>query len=674
MALREDQVGAAVRFLANEKVVQSSIAEKQAFLQRKGLTQDEITEAIRRATSPSSAATAAATVAAAPPVGIPRQGGPPPQWYPQPVATSAPYAPMPPGAGPPGIAPPWQQAGGFAPWQAYTPGPMGHPPPQEPPAPWWVLLLGGLGFGSAVAMLGTLLWRRNSQRSALELQPGTQQWARWDSQGNIITPGLAQPPALLPPIAGQQLHGAAVGLDGSAVPAATHPIVSTALAPSSGEQGPGHRQQVAPDTQRLEDLAHQIREHVEETREATASLRRTLEQQQRQYAIAIADFQRKMEETQRKKSTAASQRVEISPESLQMLKSLISTARSTNDACGPSLATSSANGSTESLQQWFSQVERNLRQLLRSATSAAEAKKSLQTVSMIIHNLVTGPKEKYREVNTSSARFRETFGGSDGGAAELLQLAGFDCHDQAFIFPSDRGLDEAERVRDIMQEALRDCDRRWEQAITESEAGEGSANPADARMEPSPSSSGDSGGCGLATGHSEPMHPTTVHSQIHSNPSLLGQQGPPESSHEAQPPWLARTPWASGRPAGLSGSAGPTGTITGLGFSAVVNGGASSSCSNGNGSVGHSNGQASSSGVGGPAQAPRSPAPWMTIVVQKQLSRIPAAGGPAHGASSGSGNQEDEARSDALASQTATPVAAHPAEAREGTQEPQSGG
>ena len=48
--------------------------------------------------------------------------------------------------------------------------------------------------------------------------------------------------------------------------------------------------------------------------------------------------------------------------------------------------------------------------------------------------------------------------------AGLLQLAGFEFRDPSFIFPIEKGLDEAERVRDLLQEALRDSDRRWAEA------------------------------------------------------------------------------------------------------------------------------------------------------------------------------------------------------------------
>ncbi|KAL6754520.1 peroxisomal membrane anchor protein conserved region-domain-containing protein [Haematococcus lacustris] len=64
--LREDQVLNAVSFLTHPKVVDSPIATKRSFLERKGLTAEEIDEAFKRAPAPAPAA----TVSAATPTGL----------------------------------------------------------------------------------------------------------------------------------------------------------------------------------------------------------------------------------------------------------------------------------------------------------------------------------------------------------------------------------------------------------------------------------------------------------------------------------------------------------------------------------------------------------------------------------------------------------------------------
>lgn len=408
---------------------------------------------------------------------------------------------------------------------------------------------------------------------------------------------------------------------------------------------------------KLEELTSQMRAHVQETRDATASLRRTLEQQQWQYQRSVSDFQLKMEEASRKKSNAGAQRIEIAPDSLQLLKSMISPSCVPTDNSSPILGAGSSSNA-QALRQWFDQVESNLRRLLQSAGSKAEAKKHLQTTSLIIHNLVTNPtQERYREVNTSSARVRETFGGSEGGAAELLQLAGFERRDQAFVFPADKDFDAAERVCDILQDALRDCDKRWEQASSGVDTGTGA--------EAAGTGGNGAGGCVASSGaeaagsRSEPGMPSSGSQpaglQSAPSPASPSRRGPPEESHDAAPPWMSRTPWSSS-----AGRAGPSAQGAGAA------GASSSSCSNG--AAGPSPGAASGSG---PAEPAKSSAPWFSSVVQKQLSQMPPAAGGARGSAGG----DEEARGSAAPpGQGSLPAAAHPAEAREGSQEPQSGG
>lgn len=591
MALREDQIAAAVRFLQNDEVAKSSPAEQQAFLRKKGLTSEEIAEAVRRA----------------PFMGSPPHG--------------------------PGTA--GQAYGGY--WTGGAGGVNPMPPPpfwspvQQNQAPWWALLLGGLGLGSVLSMLIGLLWKFwRSQRSRLAL-----------------------PPVQSAPLSAWHGHQAHMDI------APVNVLPSAQSSVQSPEAG------CTPS--RLEELAALMRTHLEESREATASLRRTLEQQQRLYQMAAADFQKKLEEAAKRKPTSSSQRIEIAPESLHLLKLLVS----------PKTVPQSQiclSKESESVRAWFCQVDEALRRLLRSAASKAEAKRSLQTTSMILNNLVSNPGlEKYREVSTASARFKETFGSLDSGAAELLQLAGFELLDKSLIFPADRSTAEAERVRDITQEALRDCDRRWEGCRIEG---------ADSGAEASRDSSRAHSEAGWSSVNAGPRIEPGL-----SNPSLPSLSSAPGGSEETEAsPSLSRVPWASGRghTVGLQGfSQGPKAPA-----------------------------------LGGP-EVTKS-APWLSSVVQKQLSKLPShAGAPPV-----TSNLEDANRSSDLtevispaavsaaapaAASTAVPAvlaaapvalpppapalaaalapagapspqaievisAAHPAEARAFTQEPQSGG
>eukprot|EP00438_Fugacium_kawagutii_P025221 Skav235374 [mRNA] locus=scaffold6992:22370:27106:- [translate_table: standard] len=56
-----------------------------------------------------------------------------------------------------------------------------------------------------------------------------------------------------------------------------------------------------PERQRLKELMGALASGAEETREATASLKRSAEQQERLYQMSASDFRRKLEEAQRKK-------------------------------------------------------------------------------------------------------------------------------------------------------------------------------------------------------------------------------------------------------------------------------------------------------------------------------------------------------------------------------------
>ncbi|KAK9826884.1 hypothetical protein WJX81_004333 [Elliptochloris bilobata] len=115
--LREDQIENAIAFLAHPKVRGSTVASKRSFLERKGLTSDEIDEAVRRVPE-----------APAPVPTAPAGGAVPVKPYPTPSAAALqPYqAPAPP-----------------------TPAPPPQPPAQEPIR--WTQAVVGLGVVAAGA-------------------------------------------------------------------------------------------------------------------------------------------------------------------------------------------------------------------------------------------------------------------------------------------------------------------------------------------------------------------------------------------------------------------------------------------------------------------------------------------------------------------------------------------
>jgi len=450
MSVREEQVEAAVRFITNPAVKDKSLKEKEEFLLGKGLNQEEIDEAVRRNTGGGSSGS---TSRERTPSSVPVAGSPPPVTlpggYPAPPGGMAPggYAPPAPQVPPPspgGYG--WQHA---PPLQMQVPFPqqLHAPPPQANSSPWWTLLLGGLSFGSLLALLINLLWPRRPPQGALELHgalPNHPHRAAWMAQSAQVSgwPSsvLTGPPQLMLPPPG--------GSSSSTEPVAAVPVEGARSSP--------------PNVARLDELAGYIRRHVEETREASSSLRRTLEQQQRLYQATLSDFQRRVEDAGKRKPAAPTPRIEIAPESMKMLKSLLHR-ETTNGAC----EVGRAPEESEALRHWFTQVEEALGRHLRDAPSTVEAKKSLQTLCLIVSNLVStsGQQDKFREVNTASSRFREQLGTPDGGAAELLQLAGFERHETGFVFPSEgQNLEKAERVRDFLQASVRDCDQRWQES------------------------------------------------------------------------------------------------------------------------------------------------------------------------------------------------------------------
>jgi peroxin-14 len=69
MAIREDLVTSAITFLSDPKVQASPLAKRLAFLESKGLTQEEITEVLNRLNTPQTTnTTTAASAGGAPPV------------------------------------------------------------------------------------------------------------------------------------------------------------------------------------------------------------------------------------------------------------------------------------------------------------------------------------------------------------------------------------------------------------------------------------------------------------------------------------------------------------------------------------------------------------------------------------------------------------------------------
>ena len=68
MPIREDLVSSAYTFLSDPKVQSSPLAKRLAFLESKGLTQEEITEVLNRLNNPQQSTSTTSSSTSAPPV------------------------------------------------------------------------------------------------------------------------------------------------------------------------------------------------------------------------------------------------------------------------------------------------------------------------------------------------------------------------------------------------------------------------------------------------------------------------------------------------------------------------------------------------------------------------------------------------------------------------------
>ncbi|KAJ3191721.1 peroxisomal membrane protein pex14 [Irineochytrium annulatum] len=128
MAIREETVALAVKFLKDPKVQQSTLAKRIAFLESKGLSPEEVEEAVNRSKSGTDAAVAGST--------------PQPSSL-QPVAVNQP-PPIPPGA--PGANGAYGQM--LPPQYPYPPYPQQMMAPQPPPLGWKDYTLGAIGVAA----------------------------------------------------------------------------------------------------------------------------------------------------------------------------------------------------------------------------------------------------------------------------------------------------------------------------------------------------------------------------------------------------------------------------------------------------------------------------------------------------------------------------------------------
>lgn len=453
MALREDQVTAAILFLGNEKVVGRPPAEKEDFLRKKGLTGEEITEATRRykLTEASAAAawpdvaSAAALGAAAPTPSVPSSS----QAWAEGTTVQPSYGNQYPQAMPPPGMPPW------AAMQMMQPLPVA-----LPAGPSWVLALlaglGGASLGGALAALWGVLQRQQG--------PG----------GVMSHIGYASP--------AQRNTGAAFEGGGSG---------------GSADKGGADDMPLA-GRAAYEELVELLRQQREEARETATYHAKVIRELQEQNKQLVGEMQKLVQQQMQQQKAQKAQPTELSATSLRQLAELLQPA-SNHAAPAVSIATPPSGPATATfvpgggmvlgpaaaiaggvhgpvvgggaLRDSLGAIAQSLQRLVNESATQTDAAKALQTLSMILQNLLSNPtSEKHRKVNTSSSRFKELLG-QQSAAAELLRLAGFQYQEPNFTFivPDQTAggvangghMDAPARVRDLIQDAQRNLDATW---------------------------------------------------------------------------------------------------------------------------------------------------------------------------------------------------------------------
>lgn len=343
---------------------------------------------------------------------------------------------------------------------------QGYAPPPEPPSEggaWWTWLLGGLGAGLA----GTLLL--NPLRSRLD-----------DSSNSQTSPG--------------QTPGTADATLVSKPPATEQEVSSNSHSAGTGGEPDGKAS--------YEELLTLLRQQSEEARENAAMCAKALQTTQEQHQKMFAEMHKALQTaTQHSKKP---QPTELSASTIQSLATMIRGAGPSTDSApatvgtspaapaisqAPSMASVSAALSVPqapaaqipppavptadgagvmpsvplSLRESFDAINSSLQRLVAECSTKAEAVKSMNTVAMVLGNLLKDPSsDRNRKVNTSSSRFSEIFR-NEGAASELLKLAGFQYQAPNFTFGIDGqvGTEGVQRVLDLLQEAQRGIDQAW---------------------------------------------------------------------------------------------------------------------------------------------------------------------------------------------------------------------
>ncbi|CAE8730851.1 unnamed protein product [Polarella glacialis] len=325
-----------------------------------------------------------------------------------------------------------------------------------------------------------------------------------------------------------------------------------------------------------------------------------------------------------------------------------------------------------SLRESFDAINLSLQRLVAESSTKVEATKSLNTVSMILGNILKDPtSDKHPKVNTTSARFSELFR-NNGAASDLLKLAGFQYQEPNFTFgngTSPPSVDACQRTLDLLQEFQRNIDQAW--AARQSEPGPQAVAPADA-----PADEVRSAARPWATGGSAPSRPpnaaplapwatlpgssqystqgfTALPSAVAALPSVLMQDGPSADDGMAQ--------LGASAPSGEFQSSAP-----------IFSGGAPVPTVQAAAGVAHP-AESQPPAMAHPAEASPTPAPPAPVQPGLLPPQVPVMAAPPAAAAPAAALPIQQLPI-AHPAEVAPVVAAHPAEAVSASEEPQSGG
>lgn len=306
------------------------------------------------------------------------------------------------------------------------------PPYEEPaPGPWWAWLLAGATAGGALAFLASAL--------RLRWQPAPVPQA-FDSQGRPLI------------------------FSGS-------PPVWIVEQPRTGPQD-------VKLASSYESCMALMRQYSEETQETVVTLQRSLQLAQEQHQKVFAEMANFLQSANQHKDADPAP-VQLSASSLNSLAAMItcpsgpaaldSVQSASRVTCGSASTDASpapaSAGNTKSLRESFDSITTNLDKLIQESSTKEAANKALNTLSMVLRNVLTNPsQERNRKVNTSGNRFAQF---KEGAAAELLKLSGFEYQEQpggrpgTFTFPADHSTEAMQRVHDFAEEKKRNVDMVW---------------------------------------------------------------------------------------------------------------------------------------------------------------------------------------------------------------------